>query len=323
MNFIFSLDKSTPTKLFQCPECQHKTLKRYWDNHQKEYLPDIVGRCNREGNCGYHLSPKQYFKNIGKEFPTTYSPKVFELPKRPEPTFIDKSLIKKSMNGVAPNYFVEYLNSLFQKELTQQLINLFRIGSAKHWHGASVFWQIDQNNNVRTGKVMLYNSQTGRRVKEPYPHIHWVHSLAKLPNFQLSQCLFGLHQIRDDLDRPIGIVESEKTAILLSALYPKLTWLASGGMNLSFETFEPLKDKQITLYPDAGIDNGKGTPFDKWTDKADTLRLKGFNVSVSKIIENQSTTEQRKRGYDLADFLIKTDNTGLALNDNDYPIFWD
>jgi hypothetical protein len=43
-----------------CPACGFKhrrTLSRYIDNRTGELLPEIYGRCDRESNCGYHLSP--------------------------------------------------------------------------------------------------------------------------------------------------------------------------------------------------------------------------------------------------------------------------
>lgn len=43
-----------------CPACgprRRKTLSRYVDTRTGEPLPDIYGRCDRESNCGYHLSP--------------------------------------------------------------------------------------------------------------------------------------------------------------------------------------------------------------------------------------------------------------------------
>ena len=325
MNFPFSLDKSMPTRLFQCPECKHKSFKRYWDNDQNKYFFDTnVGRCNREVNCGYHQSPKQYFEDNNLESPI-FTYKNMQLVKADMllPTYIEKSSVERAFKRNLPNYFTDYLQKLFKYDLTNNLLEKFKISPSNHWEGSTIFWQIDNDANVRTGKVMLYDAHSGKRVKEPFNHIHWVHSLAKYPDFHLKQCLFGLHQIRDDLEKTIGIVESEKTAILLTAIYPKLIWLASGGMNLSFGSFEPLEDRKIILYPDAGTDKGNGTPFEKWMDKAETLALKGFDVTVSNIVENIATQEQRAKGYDLADYLIKTDSSGLALSEGGYPIFWD
>ena len=40
---------------------------------------------------------------------------------------------------------------------------------------------------------MLYDPTTGKRVKEPFNHISWVHKVIKQPEFELKQCLFGEH----------------------------------------------------------------------------------------------------------------------------------
>lgn len=59
-----------------------------------------------------------------------------------------------------------------------------------------MFWQIDYEGNVRTGKVMLYDCQSGRRVKDENcrGRIGWMHSRVEVPDgggFRLRQCLFG------------------------------------------------------------------------------------------------------------------------------------
>ena len=43
-----------------CPDCgpkHRKTLSRYVDTQTSESLPEPYGRCDREDNCGYHVSP--------------------------------------------------------------------------------------------------------------------------------------------------------------------------------------------------------------------------------------------------------------------------
>lgn len=45
-------------KKTECPGCGHaKTFTQYIDNETGELLPEEFGRCDRESNCGYHLSP--------------------------------------------------------------------------------------------------------------------------------------------------------------------------------------------------------------------------------------------------------------------------
>ncbi|GAB4042281.1 hypothetical protein GCM10028774_53880 [Spirosoma jeollabukense] len=43
-----------------CPQCgprHRRTLSRYVDTQTSDPLPELYGRCDRESNCGYHLSP--------------------------------------------------------------------------------------------------------------------------------------------------------------------------------------------------------------------------------------------------------------------------
>ena len=147
---------------------------------------------------------------------------------------------------------------------------------------------------------MDYNPQTGKRIKS---RITWVHceleKQGQLTGFNLRQCLFGEHQLMEGTVRSIGIVESEKTAILATAYLPELTWMASGSLNgLSGERLSPIKNHNIILYPDI-----KG--FDKWREKATELKKVGFRVTVSDLLEKADfvTPEERNAGFDLADYL--------------------
>lgn len=48
-------------------------------------------------------------------------------------------------------------------------------------------------------------------------------------DWQLSQCLFGEHLLALYQGKPVGLVESEKTAVIAAGLMPKYMWLATGG----------------------------------------------------------------------------------------------
>jgi hypothetical protein len=89
--------------------------------------------------------------------------------------FISKSAFDASMKNYTNNNFILFLINHFGIEITSELIKKYNIGTSKKWHGATIFWQLDVDLNIRTGKIMLLNANTGRRVKEPINHITWVH----------------------------------------------------------------------------------------------------------------------------------------------------
>ncbi|MFN7654852.1 MAG: DUF6965 family protein [Cyclobacteriaceae bacterium] len=297
---------------YRCPSCQQrdKTFSLYIDTETGEHLHPTVGRCNRESNCGHHYTPKQYFQDNNISFDTpqrkAYKPRLFTPPPKPV-SFIPVEVFKASLNptGFEVNNFVKFLINLFSVEVASQLVSRYFIATSKHWNGATVFWQIDTQGKVRTGKIMLYSPSTGKRVKEPFNHINWVHSALKQPAFELRQCLFGEHLLIDKT-KPIAIVESEKTAVIASVYLPQFIWLAVGSLtNLNAEKCSILKGRSVTLFPDL---NG----FEKWNNKAKELsHLATF--TVSDLLERKATEAEKKQGLDLADYLIKFNYKEFAL----------
>ncbi len=284
-----------------CPKCQsHNVFVRYISPYLGGYIADHVGRCNREINCGYHYTPKQYYKdNPDSRQKIRYQeqqPKP-HMPAGPHST-IDFSVFKGSLNGYNSNRLTIYLNSLFGPKITSQLIERYFIGTSKLWSGATVFWQIDNIGRLRTGKIILYNPFNGKRCKDESKHPMWVHKMLKLPGFNLKQCFFGEHLLQKESSKPIGIVESEKTAIIASVYLPQFTWLATGGKGgLNAEKCLALYGRKVVLFPDLNA-------FDSWSKKA--VELKGIaDFKVSELLERKATKVERSEGLDLADYLIR------------------
>ena len=150
---------------------------------------------------------------------------------------------------------------------------------------------------------MRYNPETGHRVKDA-GGINWVHSILKkkklLPdNFNLVQCLFGEQLLKMYPKKPVALVESEKSALIASGVYPEYIWLATGGKSqLSIEKMKVLHGRTVLAFPD--VDG-----FDYWKDKAKELESIGCNVLVSDILEKNATDQDRTNKIDLADWLIR------------------
>jgi hypothetical protein len=298
-----------------CPACgKTREFVRYIDRATGEYLNESVGRCNRESKCGYHLKPKQFFadnpnartdfvktnqarrkprtgklQNISRSIPA--AKKSFDC--------IPAEIFLKSIERYHENAFVQFLHSQFEKPDVRAALIRYFVGTSRN--GRTVFWQIDDAQRVRTGKLIAYDAATGKRCKAVRPS--WVHAELKQagklsPDFALSQCLFGEHLLSHKPDKPAAIVEAEKTAIIASIMLPSFIWLATGSkQNLSPHLFAVLRNRNIALFPDADA-------FEQWSEKADELRRAGFRVSVSDLIERRASDEEKENGFDLADYLI-------------------
>jgi hypothetical protein len=274
-NYRYRLDETS--KKYRCPSCNKTRFVRYIDNETNQLTDEIYGRCDREVECGYFRYPKGL---------NTLSPLEFTPPPIKKPSFIDAEIVTKSMSNYTINPFVNFLKKECDDKTVDWLIERYRLGTSKKFGGSVVFWQIDTLGKVRTGKVMHYNSETGNRSNS----ITWAHKLINAPDFELRQCLFGLHLVTENVTT-VAIVESEKTAILFSEKRPDIVWLATGSLsNFSKKLLDPLKGLLVKVFPDKGC-------YDKWLEVANACNKDGFNIQVSKIMEE---TEADK-GADLAD----------------------
>jgi hypothetical protein len=294
---------------YRCPNCgKQAQFTRYIDTETGEHLSHVVGKCNRENNCGYHKTPKQFFAENGINQNPPQRKQIFIM--KENPSFISHEFFKASLKKYEVNNFVSFLNTHFGTEVTIELVSKYFIGSSKHWNGATIFWQIDNDGKIRDGKIMLYCPTTGKRVKEPYNHINWVHKVAKMPKFNLKQCFFGEHLLRGS-KLPVAIVESEKTAIISSLFYPQFIWLAAGSRDgLNPEKWRVLKGRTVVLFPDLAA-------FEKWKVKAIEIS-KIAKVNVSEYLEQIATDKEREEGLDLADYLLTLDFTEFILSRKNY-----
>jgi hypothetical protein len=311
-----------------CPNCKvKKSFTLYLDGNTDQPIHPTVGICNRAIKCGYHYPPREYFADhpelwkIKSNNQTTYSSNTKlnsqstnkRIKERynskpqssfaliPEMDLIPFKYVKESVSY--KSNFVKFLCNHFPKENIKKVIENYGLGATSN--GSVIFWQIDIKGNVRTGKIMQYNSDTGKRIKNKSGAINWVHNILKrkdpkYTNYNLSQCYFGEHLLKLYPNKPIAIVEAEKTAVISSIIFDNYNWLAAGNLNgLNVEKSRVLQNKNVVLYPDAGC-------FDKWEKKSIQIKSQIFcNIKTSSLIEKHATKDQTKAGYDIADYIIE------------------
>lgn len=273
-----------------CPQCKRKGRFVYYiDVEKQELFPEQYGRCDRENHCGYHLHPgcgndrrfgQPEYRNIKQkvEIPTSYH---------------DPMLVEKSFHDYDENFFVQGLRNFLTEDVGEEkidwLIEEYRIGTSKVFPGATVFWQIDEDNKVHAGKIMVYNANTLRRSKTFGNKTTWMHYvLEDRHKFNLQQCFFGQHLFAKYPEKRINVVESEKTAVICAAYMPEFLWVATGGSHgTQISTLSQWRE--VVLYPDLG-------QFEHW---------KKFGLPMSRCMERRATEEERAAGWDLADYLLK------------------
>ena len=284
-----------------CPQCGRKSLVRYVDTHDGyRYLHDSVGRCDHENSCGYHYTPREYFQDHPwlADSQSNYQRHTSMAAPPPPPPLKPLSMALVEENHSPQSGFWSWYCGSCARQLSFDPANVKRIyedyliGIAEH--GDVIFWQIDEQQRVRTGHIMAYDISGHRQGNNG-----WVHDQIKkgkmkglLPDgFVLHQCFFGQHLLPKYPEAHVCLVESEKTALIMAARYPGLLWLATcGSSGLNIEKLECLRGRRFTVFPDSGC-------YEKWNKVMQ--QTKGLLYAIS----NQM--EQYPANTDLADLLLR------------------
>ncbi len=213
---------------------------------------------------------------------------------------------RNTLGNYRQNNFVQFLSDLFPDDLeaVQAVLQKYYIGTYKD--GLTVFWQIDGRGRIRTGKIMRYDTQTGKRqtVRTWIENdetcelkTDWMHKKIK-KDFNLKQCFFGEHLLHKEPGKTIAVVEAEKTAVLCAIKFPELIWLAVGAKGyLTDEKSLVFSSRRVFLFPDADA-------YSNWQEKAVRAQRNGIDMRISNLIETHGTDAEKKNGFDLADYLI-------------------
>ncbi len=295
--YSYTLEKyKGKTTRHECPACHTKGKFTRYVDEQGNYLADHVGRCDRESSCGYHYTPKQFFTDNPSwsgSAPIRIQPQLRQpTPPKIKPIdFIPNEYLERSRSN--RNNLFRFLCEFFTADEIAKVADLYQVGSTKD--EAIIYWQIDTEGRVRTGKIMQYNPTTGRRDG----YINWVHSLMKnngyLSNdFELGQSLFGEHLLSVEAykDMPVALVESEKSALICAIAMPQYIWMATGGKSQLNGRTHILEGRKVVAFCDA---DGQGD----WKKAVSMFP----NIILSNLFED-ITEEESQSGYDIADLIL-------------------
>ena len=314
--YILERYKAGGSNRFVCPACGKKRcFTRYVDTETGEYVGEECGKCDHTASCGYHLPPREFFRNhpelrpndgrengcvLGKSAVqasracaknTKYEP-------RHQTEFFDILWAEKAMHRTST--FRRWMESLpFDNEVVKRVLEDYYVGgtakdivvSGVNYGPAVVFWQIDEQGRVHDAKLMAYKPD-GHRVG------NWAGSMRSIcerkhigPQLaETEKVLFGLHLLPRHPDKAACIVESEKTALICACRYPSMLWLATGGCgNLQREKLAALRDRRVVVYPDSG-------EYHDWLQRMGESGCRDYKV--------MDFMEQYEPNTDIADILL-------------------
>ena len=302
--------KGKATRL-TCPQCGRKHCFAPYVDDNNQMVSSEYGRCDHESSCGYCKYPPSETKLMG--YKSAYSKyqyrPISRVMRQPQSmaefdeviNSIPMDIVRRTVRINPTSDFLHFLRTVFDEEIVGRLVEEYMIGVTKA--GDAVFYQIDKDGRCRTGKVMKYNRETGRRIKDGSVKtpITWVHSLLKqqgvLPKeWELKQCLFGEHLLQKYPDKTICLVEAEKTAIICSGFMPEYVWVAVGGKSQLGDRVEALAGRTVLAIPDVDAQ-------ESWMEKI--KERPHLNIQITDFLRVRATEEDLANGADIADILIR------------------
>ena len=208
-------------------------------------------------------------------------------------------------------------NGYLTEAQMQHAASRYRLGRSRD--GGVIFWQIDHLEQIYDGKIMFYREDCHR---DHHRNPQWVSNrmkryylkddkelIASIPSYH---CLFGTHLLKDEgrgkkedgRTPTIAVVEAEKTAFIMSEHYPDYLWLAAGGLfELTAKKLILLRGYRIVLFPDTDPDC---KAYTRWYQVAqEAHRLYDLDITVSALLEQKATREQKQRKIDLVDYYFE------------------
>jgi hypothetical protein len=286
----YGLDENKKYNL--CPICSHTRSRK--NQKQRCLMTNWERGLATCQHCGKVLQLHS-FKGVKKDF-IYYVPE----PKKPElegsfhsMEFLDKVTF---MHHDESN-FSKFLEGYFSRKQIFDAEQKLMIFSTNDYYQNSICYPyINEKEKITGIKVMAYDENGNRRRnKDEKGIVNWMHSIYKIENWINDFCLFGLHQIIERNEKSVHIVESEKTAFIMTIVKPEFIWLASGGLTmLNKDKLKPLKDLKIILHPD------KGKAFKVWNQYENDWNE--FDIKVSRITEDNPSIFDNG---DLADYYLQ------------------
>lgn len=333
------------SKKHLCPSCGRKTFVRVIDTITATYLPEVVGRCDRESNCGYQLTWSKYLRDTGlasqgrtitagnirrsaqhseTNLTAKTTGKLLGLRNKAETPLTDYSHKPRyeSVDYLTPTHLLETIGSYERNSFAQFLMGLFRndpssvstafreymIGTFDDWTSFPV---ISKYGKICKAKLMKFDRLTGKRLK--------CGDGRGLIN-SLQAKLIKAGRVKPDFrtDKSTFFGEHLLTrypnwpiAIVESEKTAVIASICKGVFTdqiwLATGSKQWLKPERIArLGPEREIRlYPDADGYEQWRKVAWAAKLNGCRVKISSLIEKKATDTEKSGQFDIADYLVR------------------
>ena len=242
------------------------------------------------GNSGKQRYSAVTAVNGVKDFDGVGIPETPQLP----PLKIALDEVSRMEAEVEQSALFNFLCRLFPFDEVSRVFRLYRVGATKDFNTtapalASAFPYLNAGGDCIDVHLMPYD-ESGHRRKYGYSQ-NWLLAKRKQSDRRGEWPLFGEHLLTLNPSAPVGVVESEKTALIAALAAPDCVWVATGSLNnLNTRRCATIRNRAAYVFPD--IDG-----LEQWRQRADNLSKQGFKIFFcSEYITNHATGEKDDLG---------------------------
>ena len=277
---------------------------------QRKDFTEVLKRAAKAANLAYLLDDTRPRETMGNtELFTqknTKTPTILTLP----PMYLNAQAQTMAVQVDKTNLF-KYLCQYWEQTEVKRVMELYCVGlgyrlntksnfeliaiavTLQRVNACSAFPSIDTEGNTHAIKIIPYPLADHHRAKADDTAPMMIYKPSQNPG-----TYFGTHLLAQDTNKPVALVESEKTAIIGTLFMPVYTWIATGSFanfNVRMvKSIEALKPRQIHLFPDSD-------KAEEWKATANELRALGYNIFVRDEIIKLFPADS---GTDIADVII-------------------
>lgn len=312
-----------------CPFCsKHGKYSAYMNTQTGELAPVEYGMCS---SCRkFKTPPNNYI--IGETISEVNDEIAYY-----EADKVNINLLHFyfTLTGTILNKFIEGLEIKFGIEQTKKVVDLYKLQVFEN--DGIIFPYCYTDNHLCTAKIMFFDGNLHRIKEGAKAFPKFLHNLIytnesgmhydfnrydtdnKIIPFKLKLCLFAHNQIINNKIKTICLVESEKTAVIMSIVMPEFIWVSSGGKTL-IQSYKFLffSGRKCLVFPDLSADDNV---YKYWSEKLTYYNRKyGYDFEIldyySDFLNNNSERINYCKGLklDIADFVMDFNRKNIYVD---------